>query len=260
MDDNIQIHFDSGARYPFIPESEVIVSICERNSPEKKHVLELNSHVLVKYRNVSLEECRNQIEARKLLDPEIVYVPLVYRYFSKGLQNYLVMELVEGIERDTIEDDQSITKVAEAISHLREFQSNTPGPLGGGRSRGLFWENEETKLESKSRLEEYINRRLVGEQSGRQFKVNELVMNHNDIAPRNIIWMSNRSICLLDWSSAGYYPRLLELVVLLFNTQQSKDFEFARLLQQKLGPLTCDEEKEKSMMHMAWFNSHRYKM
>lgn len=38
----------------------------------------------------------------------------------------------------------------------------------------------------------------------------ELVLSHLDIAPRNIIWQDDGTIRLIDWQSAGFYPRLFE--------------------------------------------------
>lgn len=260
MDDVIRVHYTSSLEIPHhIPDDRTIIDLCDR-APDDGTTLQLNEGVLVKYRNVSIEECRNQVEARRLLDKKIVVVPEVYRYFSKGTENYLVMEFVQGTVRNLIEDDESITKIARIVRYLQTYQSNVPGPLGGGQSRGLFWENEEIELRSALRLEEYLNRRMIGDQKGLYIKVGKLVLNHNDIAPRNIIWMPDGSICLIDWSHAGYYPQLLELVILGFNTQEGKDLGFTEKLRIKLGSLTAREEEDLTLLKMAWFNSHQYEM
>lgn len=260
MNDEIRVHYTTSLENQYhIPDDRIIIDLCNR-APDVGTTLQLNDQVLVKYRNVTIEECRNQVEARRLLDPKIVVVPEVYRYFSKGTEYYLVMEFVKGTTRCLIEDDESITKIARIVRYLQTHQSNVPGPLGGGRSRGLFWENEEVELRSTSRLEEYLNRRMVGDQKGLCIEVGKLVLNHNDIAPRNIIWMPDGSICLIDWSDAGYYPQLLELAVLRFNTQDGKDLKFTEKLTTELGPLTASEETNLDLWNMAWFNSHRYVM
>jgi Ser/Thr protein kinase RdoA (MazF antagonist) len=124
----------------------------------------------------------------------------------------------------------------------------------------MFWENEHVELKSTQRLEKYLNRRMVGDQKGLCIKVGKLVLNHNDIAPRNIIWMPDGSICLIDWAHAGYYPQVVEIVVLGFNTQAGKDLKFTTKLRDKLGPLTAQEEEEVNMLEVAWFNGHRYRM
>ena len=45
---------------------------------------------------VTESEANNQKEAYLLLNPSIVRVPRVYRFFSKGQHGYIVMEYIEG--------------------------------------------------------------------------------------------------------------------------------------------------------------------
>ena len=77
------------------------------------------------------------VEARKLLDPKIVFIPAVYRYFFRGSNIYLVMEFVEGVVGDLIEDDESINRIVRIVEQLPSHQSNVPGPLGRGILTGL---------------------------------------------------------------------------------------------------------------------------
>lgn len=60
------------------------------------------------------------VEARKLLDPKIVLIPAVYRYFFRGSNIYLVMEFVEGVVRDLIEDDENKNSRAPTLK-LTQF-------------------------------------------------------------------------------------------------------------------------------------------
>ena len=171
------------------------------------------------------------------------------------------MEIIEGTVRNLVEDDESIIRIAHIIHHLQTHESKVPGPLCGGTSRGLFWENEYVELVSPERLEMYINRRMFGKYKGHSFRVEELLLNHNDIAPRNIIWMPDGRISLIDWAHAGYYPWLLEIAILDFNTQARKDAVFARKLQDELGrSLTVRERSDVGILCMAWFNGLRYAM
>ncbi|KAG9684798.1 hypothetical protein KCU95_g12838, partial [Aureobasidium melanogenum] len=250
---------------PRLPSHAAIVEACN-DAPQglyarTKTTVFLSPELVVKHINVTLEECRNQIKAHKLLDPSIVVVPKVYRCFSHNDRIYLVMQRIHGEVRDKIENLQSVTRVADIIRHLQTHKSSIPGPLDGGISRGLWWENEHVDLKGEvARLEEYIRRRMVGKQQGWSVELGEFVLNHNDIAPRNLIWMPDGRICLIDWAHAGFYPWVLELVVLEFNTQEGKDLGFTLALSKKFEPLSEAEQKNKNSLQMAWFNSHRYSM
>lgn len=229
-----------------------------RKNQRERNTIRLNAGVLVKYHNVFIEECRNQVEARRLLDPKVVIVPEVYRCFSQGSEYYLVMEFVEGKVRNLVEDDESILRIARIVDHLKTFESKVPGPLCGGTSRGLFWESQPVELGNSKRFEQYINTRAIGPKNDLHFKVGKLVLNHNDISPRNIIWMHNGSICLIDWAHAGYYPWLLEKVVLGINSQEGKDEVFVEKLQKELGPLTPREKSDYGLLITAYTKSMRY--
>lgn len=237
--------------------------LAEQNWKQERetNVIRLDDGVIVKYRNVSIEECCNQVEARKLLDPKIVVIPEVYRCFSKESRYYLVMESIEGNLRYLVEDDESIQKVARIIHHLQTHEGKIPGPLCEGMSRGIFWEHEYVELGSTARLEMYISRRMTGELKGQSFEVDKLVLNHNDIAPRNIIWMPDGRICLIDWAHAGYYPRLFEMVVSLNNTEGRKDVVFAHKVQIELARSLTDREiSDVNNLSHACFNGLRYAM
>ncbi|KAK5999802.1 hypothetical protein QM012_005208 [Aureobasidium pullulans] len=248
---------------PPMPSDAAIVEACN-NAPEGVYArtistLSLSPQLVVKHIHVTLEECRNQIKAYELLDPSIVVVPKVYRYFSHDDRIYLVMQRMHGQVRKRIEDLHSVRRVADIIRHLQTHKSSVPGPLGGGVSRGMWWENEDVNLRgSVARLAEYIKRRLKGPQQGWTFEMSEFVMNHNDIAPRNIIWLPDGRISLIDWAHAGFYPWLMELVVLEFNTQCGEDLGFTVPLSEEFEPLSEAEQKNKASLQMAWFNSHRY--
>ena len=39
----------------------------------------------------------------------------------------------------------------------------------------------------------------------------DLVLCHLNVAPRNILWLEDGSICFVDWEAAGFFPRLFEV-------------------------------------------------
>ncbi|CAD0098120.1 unnamed protein product [Aureobasidium mustum] len=247
---------------PILPAA-TIIEACN-NAPKTElgcvpTTLMFSSELVIKHVRVTLEECRNQVRAYELLDPSIVVVPKVYRYFSHNDNIYLVMQRIHGQVRKRVEDLQSVRRIADIIRHLQTHKSNIPGPLGGGISRGLWWENEDADLRGEvARFAEYIKRRLKGPQQGWTFDMGEFVMNHNDIAPRNIIWMPDGSISLIDWAHAGFYPWLLELAILEFNTDGTEDLGFTIPLIAEFEPLSEADQKNKASLQMAWFNGHRY--
>ena len=60
-------------------------------------------------------------------------------------------------------------------------------------------------------VERYFNSRLVNGSSQLDFGKYSAVLCHLDVAPRNILWQEDGSICLLDWEYAGFYLRVLEI-------------------------------------------------
>ncbi|KAH0366096.1 hypothetical protein KCU65_g5619, partial [Aureobasidium melanogenum] len=148
------------------------------------------------------------------------------------------MQRIHGEVRDKIEDLDSVKRIADIIRHLQTHKSSIPGPLEGGISRGLWWEQEPVNLKGEvARFEKHIQNRLVGKQQGWTVELGEFALNHNDIAPRNLIWMPDGRISLIDWTHAGFYPWVLELAVLEFNTQACKDVGFTIPLIDEFEPL-----------------------
>lgn len=251
------------SEYPLIPTENEIVAGCRKHGQQNR-IVRLSKEIIVKLGYVPFEEYTNQIKARELVDLNILYIPKVYRYFSRHGTDYLVMEYVEGNHRDVVEDPGSIKMVARAIKHLQSFCHDSPGPLGGGVSRGLLWETEEIELHDISRMETYFNRRLVDIVEKLSFFSDKLVLNHLDIAPRNLIWKDDGTLCLIDWTSAGFYPAVFERTSLCINTQL-KDLKFANLLVDELGRENSTdkellERKQVELIDRARFNGHRYYM
>jgi len=227
----------------------------------RNKVIPISRQAVVKYGpEVRIEEFTNLQWAYQQLDSSIVRVPRPYRFFQKDLCGYLLMEYLKGTVKRSITDTCQIDKVGRAISHFSSFRSHQPETLGGGVSRGLLW-SEGTTTEyslcgSTERLEHWFNRRLKHESLSLSFKKCTFVLCHLDIAPRNILWSEEDFLCIVDWASAGFYPRIFEWCLL--DIFQGKDGDFQRLVKETMEPLANWEQESSQLIEKAWGNSIRF--
>ncbi len=223
-----------------------------------RRIVKISEQVVVKFGiGVTESEANNQKEAYLLLDPGIVRVPQVYRFFTKGQHGYIVMEYVEGQVLISLDDQHLVHRVARILAHLTEFSCRIPGPLRSGVPRGLFWpENEDLSFEDIMDVEIYFNSRLASGSPQLNLRHSSVVLCHLDVAPRNILWQSNGIICLLDWECAGFYPRVLE--VCAQRIQLGKDGDFNRILLGHMADLTEEEEVQAKLIMQAYSNGQRY--
>jgi serine/threonine protein kinase len=227
----------------------------------RNKVIPISCQAVVKYGpGVKIEEFTNLQWAYRLLDPFIVRVPRPYRFFQDHECGYLLMEYMKGTVKSSITDVCQTTKVGHALSHFSSFQSHQPGPLGGGISRGLLW-SEGTTTEyslygSTKRLEHWFNRRIEHENLRLSFRKCSFVLCHLDIVPRNILWLEDDSLCIVDWASAGLYPRIFEWCLL--DIFQGKDGEFQGLVKKTMEPLADWEQESSQLIEQAWGNSVRF--
>ncbi|CAI6341875.1 unnamed protein product [Periconia digitata] len=225
-------------------------------------VIPLSDLEVVKFGpGVYIEEYMNLQRAYKLLDPSIVRVPQPYRFIRNGEVGYIVMEYMRGTVLGNLTDPCRIEKVGKALEHFSSFQSPDPGPLGGGISRDLLW-SEGTTTEyslcaSTKRLEHWFNRRIKHENLTISFQECEFVLCHLDIAPRNIVWLHNDdSLCIVDWASAGYYPRIFEWCLL--DIFLGRDGGFQGMVKKTMEPLSVWENENWGLVEKAWGNSVGY--
>lgn len=228
-------------------------------------VIKISDHHVVKRGyEVTIEEAENQRIAYELLDSRIVRVPRVFGFFTREEKSgtsvgYLVMEYIKGKVIDPLKDDTAIGKIASVVSYLATFKNDIPGPLGGGVSRGiLFDEYRDVNFGSLDGMDEWFNSRLRANNPKLTLKGCELVLCHLDIAPRNVMWLEDGTLCLIDWASAGFYPRLFE-----FCTQwimQGKDGDFNSKILSLMEPLPDHELAQKDGFLCAWGNIQRYSL
>lgn len=109
--------------------------------PYGNTVVQISSQAVIKFGvGVTEAEYVNQSKAYELVDPQIVRIPEVYRYFSddKG-RGYIVMAFVEGRVIDPLEDPVRISAIAGILDHLATFRRIVPGPLNDGSPNGLLF-------------------------------------------------------------------------------------------------------------------------
>ncbi|KAJ0424991.1 kinase-like protein [Aspergillus carlsbadensis] len=233
---------------------------CNIVSQYGNRIIRISDHQVVKWGpDVTKEEAENQKMAYELVDFRIVRVPRVYGFFSdeRGW-GYIVMEFIRGGRIiDPLEDAMAIEKAAGVLDYFATLQHTSPGSLCRGPCRGLlFPETEDLTFDSLDEMEKWFNSRLLPQNPKLTFRNCELVLCHLDIAPRNILWQEDGPLCLLDWASAGYYPRLFE-----FCAQwviEGKDGSFNSLLLNSIEPLSDHEMKQKEALLCAWRNIQKY--
>ena len=210
-----------------------IIQLCEEATPDllfgdplsDNKILKLNNELAVKFGFLLCEsEARNQIRAHELLNPDIVRVPKVYRYFTDSKRyGYIVMDFMEGKIKASVTESSQKRDMSRMLEHFASIKSLKPGSLTGGPSSGLlFGESDCPRFESINDMEAWFNDRLLDPSVTISFTGLDLVFCHLDLFPRNILWLDNHPPCVLDWGSAGFYPRLFERCSQLI-TQRSEE-------------------------------------
>lgn len=222
-----------------------------------RKVVKISDQMVMKFGiGVREEEANIQMMVHRLVDPSIVRVPLVYRFFTRGRKGYILMEYIRGQVITKLESPNLISRITRAITHIMEIRSCTPGPLSGGVPQGILWpENEDLSFETVRDMERFFNHRLHGDGKV-SLKGFDLVLCHLDIYPPNILWLQDGSMCLLDWESAGFYPRLFEVCLQRINF--GKHGEFNRLILESMSPLTKEEEAQAELILRAYSNGQRF--
>ncbi|KAK6498906.1 hypothetical protein TWF481_011476 [Arthrobotrys musiformis] len=243
------------ALHETLSDSE-LAQLCSRPDRNKIcfNVVKISDQAVVKFgTHIRREEAENLRLARAVLDPKIVYVPQVYRTFKYERKYYIVMEYIDAIPILDSEYDDLAERVADVLKHLHSISGKIPGSLGGGISRGFLWESDFPNFRTIDQLEIWVNRRVKTHPKV-SFKDRDLVLCHPDVVPRNILRKSDGSICLVDWESAGYYPRCFEAAAMrLVNTATTR---FENLLLERVqSGFGAEEVQMAKSVFEAWCRS-----
>jgi fructosamine-3-kinase len=173
--------------------------------------------------NVTQQEAENQRIAFELIDQTIIRVPRVYRYVASSTVGYLVMEFIDGEPLQTFEDAHVCATITRTLTNFAQIQSDQPGPLGVGTAHGMLWSASDSfSLLSTADIETYYNTKQLEQHTKLRLEGFSLILCHLDLVPRNVLKLQDRSLCLLDWASAGFYPRFFEICTLRINCGNSK--------------------------------------
>jgi serine/threonine protein kinase len=250
-----------------IATNDEIAQYCSRSNPNRDvisefegglSIIKISEDVVVKCGlGVTQWEAQNQQQAYDLIDLTIIRIPRVYRFFTLGPAGYIIMEYIEGQPLSSVSNPGFyLQAVACVLKHFEQVRGGKPGPFHGGLAQGQLWLDELIAPTTISDIEEYYNRRQLKDIPKLKLTSYPLVFCHLDIAPRNIILSENGSLCLVDWASAGYYPRLFERCALGLNVRERGDWN-AHLLE-RLDSLDMDETSQVQRLERAYYLGQRY--
>jgi serine/threonine protein kinase len=246
-----------------------IVQHCLRSNPDRKIISELDGglsliriseEAVVKCGfNVTQFEATNQLHAYEILNPAIIRVPRVHRFFQSGLKGYLIMEYIEGQPLSSSTDpDNYLESMAKVLKLFEHVQRATPGPLHESFAFGQLWlDYDPIAPATILDIEEYYNKRQL-KNSTNHIKLASypLVFCHLDLGLRNIIVSEDGSLCLVDWYSAGFYPRLFERTALRINVRKENDWN-TKLLG-LLGELDEGEKFQARLLEQTYYLGQKY--
>lgn len=141
---------------------------------------------------------------------------------------------------------------------VASFRRIVPGPFPRSPPCGLLFspDDGEAIFADVKDLEQWWTWRLLPGEPAAQLQGLGLVLCHLDVAPRNIVWRDSEAPCLIDWASAGYYPRIFGFCTQLII--EGKDGRFIRLLLDAMTELNHVQSKQIVPLLQAWSNMQRH--
>ena len=187
-----------------------------------------------------------------------IRLPRIHRAFNipgEGYHlttGYIVMDYIEGqcladiwnvLEPERREN--VVRQVAEMIRQLQSIHLSTPGPIGGGPCRGMwFTVYGAGPFQDRQQIEDWFNHKLAickrlknAKEDTPRFDFQTFVLTHHDICPRNLILDTSEHLWLIDWAFAGAYPPVFEAATIM------RQHPFTDFNQQVLQSINYDPEK-----------------
>jgi hypothetical protein len=183
-------------------------------------VVAISHQLVVKFgAAVTFDEFNNQTIACQLLSQsESVRVPQPYYFFQRDHIGFIVMDYVTTQTAPPYEH-VSAERVVALLHVFATIVSNKPGSLSGGPCRGLLWSDHHDFTPEKIHdIEKYFSKRLPGV-SDVTLNAYPAVLHHGDLATRNLI-IKGDQMYVLDWASAGYFPKLFEVAAMQRNAEE----------------------------------------
>ncbi len=247
---------------------EEIIQHCLRSNQKRDVISELDGGLsVIRISDVAVVKCgfgvtqyeaANQQRAYEILDPAIIRIPRVYRFFAHGLYGYIIMEYINGQPLLSIMNPNAyLEPMAKVLKLFEKLQRARPGPFHESLAFGQLWlDYDPIAPATISDIEQYYNKRQLKNRTHLNLARYPLVFCHLDIASQNIIVMDDGSLCLVDWNSAGFYPRLFERSALELNIRGASDWN-AKLLK-LLDELDEDEKAQARLLEQAYYLGQRH--
>lgn len=224
-------------------------------SPFTSTVVKVSETIVVKL-GADETEAKNQRISRTLVNPSIVRVPEVFRWFLLNGRNHLVMEFIEGRTFSEMTPSDAVSQLVAVIEHFANIRGTECGTLDrdyeDGFPRGLIWDNNHFNLNPSNteEVEEFFNIRLKRSSKKVELTRRELVLCHLDLADRNILFLDSGIIALLDWCNVGFYPQALEFTALRMNHRPPNDL--VKHMVRELQTNRLYQEAEVDLIEQGW--------
>ncbi|OKL55251.1 hypothetical protein UA08_09469 [Talaromyces atroroseus] len=249
--------------------NEELIQFCIQRGKEDAVFADIIGAIVVKVTHtivakwgysVTATEATMQEFAYNNVNHDIVRVPRVYRFIQDELgRGFLFMDHAPGQKLSDLDlsiHTDIIPRITNIIAHLGQIkQGQKPGPIGERGPQGYLWGDDgvDRAFVSVAHLNRYLNRRLSLRNDSIDLSPYPLVLCHMDLVRRNMILGEDRkSICLLDWAHAGFYPRFYELATLSCMSPYDEPYEKPLIAAvESMMQLTDDEKRDMKLVHYA---------
>ncbi|KAJ8127717.1 hypothetical protein O1611_g5919 [Lasiodiplodia mahajangana] len=158
-------------------------------------------------------------------------VPEVYNAYKDEESGHtrIIMEFIEGVELEkawdtylATEKESVIAQLRGYMEELRQLRGTFIGSVDGSWCDDHYFDDQRggygpfideddfnaaiVKALKKGKTQARVDVEMVCEIFLETMKGHDIVLTHNDFAPRNILVQGSKVVALLDWELAGYYP------------------------------------------------------